>query len=63
MPDTYNNRGLAKKNTGDYAGAIKDFTSAIKKRHLFADAYNNRGLAKIEIKDYEGAIADFTRGY
>ena len=57
----YYNRGNAKSESGDKAGAIADYTQAITINPQLAIAYNNRGLAKSESGDKAGAIKDFTQ--
>lgn len=61
MPIHYDNRGVAKKNLGDYAGALADYNKAIELDPECAEAYNNRGLAKQDLKDYAGAMADYNK--
>jgi tetratricopeptide (TPR) repeat protein len=51
-------RGLAKTDSGDFAGAIQDFTFAVKNSLANAEAYRHRGYARLNIKDYEGVISD-----
>tara|TARA_R110001632_G_scaffold148797_4_gene266051 strand:- start:4307 stop:5587 length:1281 start_codon:yes stop_codon:yes gene_type:complete len=53
--------GWDKYYLDDFAGAIIDFTIAIKSAPDFASAYNNRGIAKYDLGDYKGAIADYTK--
>ena len=57
----YCNRGSAKNSSGDYAGAIEDYTKAIELDPKFAVAYCNRGNAKDSSGDYAGAIEDYTK--
>jgi len=57
----YFNLGTAKKDLGEYAGAIKDLDSAIKIDNRYYNAYNNRGAAKYMEKDYQGAIDDWNK--
>ena len=57
----YFNLGTAKKDLGDYTGAIKDLDSAIKIDNGYYNAYNNRGAAKYMVNDYQGAIDDWNR--
>ena len=47
----------------DYAGAISDFTDAIKLRPKFEVNYNLRGVAKFQINDNTGAVEDFTKAF
>jgi len=55
---TYYNRSVAKKNQGDFAGAIEDSTKVIELNREKAGAYDVRGVAKLYIGDYKGAIED-----
>jgi len=55
----YFNRGNAKRNLGDFEGAIADYDEAIRLDPDGADAYTSRGLAKANLGNLEGAIADF----
>ncbi len=57
----YNNRALAKKDMGDYRGAIADLDMAVKNDPEYVWAYCNRGLAKKETGDDTGAMADFNK--
>jgi tetratricopeptide (TPR) repeat protein len=59
--DTYFNQGLAKRESGDYKGAIADYNQAIQIKPDFAEAYKNRGSAKDDLGDYQGAIADYNQ--
>ncbi len=54
-------RGLKKKQAGDFAGAIADYTRAIQLKPKYSLAYNNRGNARSGADDKKGAIADFTK--
>jgi len=59
---TYNLRGNAKKNIGDLAGAIADYTKSIELEPDAKDngsAYYGRGLAKKKNGDSDGGIADY----
>jgi len=60
LAEAYTNRGGAKNVKGDYDGAIKDCTEAIRLKPDCAKAYNNRGNAKTAKGDYDGAIKDYT---
>ena len=55
---TYDGRGKAKYEKGDYDGAIADFDKAISLDSNDVDAYNGRGKAKDRKGDHEGAKAD-----
>ncbi|HYY93402.1 MAG TPA: tetratricopeptide repeat protein [Pyrinomonadaceae bacterium] len=57
----YNNRGIARRKSGDLDGAIADATKAIGLNPDYAAAYNNRGNARKNKGDYDGAIADYTK--
>ncbi|MBI4615033.1 MAG: tetratricopeptide repeat protein [Planctomycetes bacterium] len=57
----WNNRGLARLEQGDLAGAVADFTRAIQLDQDFTMAYVNRGIARREQGDLAGAIADHTQ--
>jgi len=58
--EDYNNSGVGKFESGDYKGAIADYSKAIELNPNFA-AYHNRGTAKHSLKDYKGAIADYSK--
>ncbi len=57
--ETYFLWGNAKYKSGDYAGAIADYTKAIQLEPNVISVYNNRGLAKASLEQYAAAIADF----
>ena len=57
--DTYVLWGNAKYDLGDYAGAIADYTMAIRLKPDYAMAYNNRGLAKADMGQHFAAITDY----
>ena len=56
----YFDQASKKLETGNYYGAIADFTKVIE-INSSSNAYLNRGNAKYNLKDYYGAIADFTK--
>ena len=60
-PTGYYNRGVAKYDLGDKAGAIQDFDKAIELNPKDAAAYNNRGNAKSDLGDQAGAIPDYDK--
>jgi tetratricopeptide (TPR) repeat protein len=57
---TYNNRGIAYNNQGDYDRAIADYTEAIRLDPKYAGAFSNRGTAYRNKGDNGRAIADYT---
>ena len=57
--DTYFLWGNAKYKTGDYAGAIADYTMAIRLKPNDAMAYLNRGAAKGNLGQHFAAITDY----
>ena len=58
----YLERGIEKRKSGDYYGAISDYTKAIEINPLYADAYYNRGNIKgRDLKDNKGALLDFNK--
>ena len=58
---TYNNRGLAYGNLGQYERAIQDFDEAIRLDPQDAIAYNNRGVAYQNLGKQELADRDFAK--
>ncbi len=46
IAEVYFNRGSAKIDLLDYAGAIAEYSKALEMNPKFAEAYHNRGLAK-----------------
>ncbi len=56
----YINRGFEKLRNRDVAGAIADYTEAIRLDPKSARAYDNRGVAKVHQGDLAGAVADYT---
>lgn len=62
-PDSFiafSNLGLARINAGDFAGAVRDFTTAIQLSPSIADPYSNRGQANRELNKHDAALADIT---
>ena len=53
--------GATKATDGDRAGAIADYTRAIKLDPKNVNVYNNRGTEKQNAGDIAGALADFSR--
>lgn len=56
----YYNRAVEKKKLGDYAGAITDFSEAIKINPDYK-TYYGRAKSKEALQDIQGAIMDFTK--
>ncbi len=59
--DSYNIRGIVRKDLGDIQGAIKDYTNAIALDANFFKPYYNRAIARADLGDKENAIADFNK--
>ena len=55
----YFNRGIVKNMTGDFAGAIPDFSEAIALDKKMAAAFFHRGIAKSKTGDMLGRMEDF----
>ncbi len=55
----YYNRGILKNMTGDFAGAIPDFSQAIELDKKMAVAFFHRGIAKSKTGDMFGRMEDF----
>jgi tetratricopeptide (TPR) repeat protein len=55
----YYNRGIVKNITGDFAGAIPDFSQAIELDKKMAAAFFHRGIAKSKTGDLIGRMEDF----
>jgi len=52
------NAGASLNKSGDYAGAVSNFTKAIEIFPDYHEAYSFRARAKYNLEDYNGAIAD-----
>ena len=57
----YNNRGEAKRKSGDYKGAIQDFNKAIEINPKEVTYYVCRGIAKGQLGDYSGSAQDLNK--
>ena len=57
----YNEKGIAKAESGDIEGAISDFTTAIDIHPHYFGSYDNRGIAYRILGNYEDAITDHTK--
>ncbi|MBM3163200.1 MAG: tetratricopeptide repeat protein [Chlorobi bacterium] len=53
--------GSSKYESGDYRGAIEEFTKVVELDPKAARAFDKRGNAKMKTGDRSGAIADFIR--
>ena len=60
-PWAYNNRGIARAEQKDLAGALADYDRAIELDPQDATAYNNRADVYLELKDWESARSDYER--
>jgi tetratricopeptide (TPR) repeat protein len=54
----YIQSGLAKTDSGDFAGAVRDFDVAMKRSLGTAEVFRFRGYAKLQMGDYAGTIKD-----
>ena len=57
--ETYLLWGNAKYKTGNYVGAIADYTVSIRLKPDYVNAYYNRGNAKFRLERYIAAISDY----
>ena len=57
--EIYFYRGNDKYESGDYKGAIADYTQVIRLKPDYADAYYKRGIATDDLGQYLAAIADY----
>lgn len=57
----YFTTGSSKYESGDYLGAIEEFTKVVELDPKAAKAFDKRGNAKIKTGDRPGAIADFIK--
>lgn len=55
----YYQSAIAKKNQGDFDGALADFNNAIKLKPDYVEAFIGRGSAKYKKHDPEGALVDY----
>lgn len=55
------NRGIARAQTGEYKGAVSDFTAAIEARPEFSQAFNNRANSWSALRNFDEAIRDYSR--
>ena len=60
-PDAWVARGDARRDSGDLARAISDYTEAIRIYPHYWIAYSRRGLARFDNGDFKGAAEDFAK--
>jgi Flp pilus assembly protein TadD len=53
------NKGIEKFNSGDYKGAIDDFSKEIAMSASFPETYICRGYARYRLGDRDGALMDW----
>lgn len=61
--DAYFNRAGIRSAEGDQAGALRDFSMALRIGLRYREsivAYGNRGIIRFELGDYRGADEDFS---
>jgi tetratricopeptide (TPR) repeat protein len=56
---TFNNRAALRETQGDLAGAIDDYTNALRLKDTFVTAYFNRARLRQRLGDLDGAGEDF----
>jgi len=59
--EEYINRGMERRDSNNYNGAISDFTAAIRIKPDFFFTYFQRAYVKDKLKDYYGAISDYSK--
>jgi len=59
--EEYINRGIERRDSNNYNGAISDFTAAIRIKPDYDFAYFQRAYVKDKLKDYYGAIEDLSK--
>jgi tetratricopeptide (TPR) repeat protein len=59
--EEYINRGIERRDSNNYNGAISDFSAAIRIKPDYDFAYFQRAYAKDELKDYYEAIEDYSK--
>src|SRR3569832_1422723 len=57
----YHDLGAMKANTGDFAGAIRDYNRAIAIDPKFDVAYQIRAIAVASLQDFNLALMDFSK--
>jgi tetratricopeptide (TPR) repeat protein len=59
--EEYINRGIERRDSNNYNGAISDFSAAIRIKPDYDFDYFQRAYAKDELKNYYGAINDYSK--
>ena len=59
--DEYLKSGIAKHNSKDFEGAIKDYNKAIKADKNLRDGYFNRGVCELALQDFKAAKKDLDK--
>lgn len=57
----YYNHGIYLVGKKQFAGAVANFTEALRRDSLFLQAYENRGVARYYLNDPAGAIVDYDK--
>lgn len=55
----YNNRGVARSQREDYAGAGRDYDEAIRLEPRYVQAFFNRGVLRGQTRNVTGALSDY----
>ena len=61
LAETYNNRGIAYVDQGEYQRAIQDYDEAVRLNPSYAHAYYNRGLAHLKRGNQDLAVRDYNQ--
>lgn len=61
LPYSYAERGSLRMKTGNLAGALSDYSEAIRLDPTEVDYWLNRGIVKEQSNDVKGALADYKR--
>jgi tetratricopeptide (TPR) repeat protein len=59
LPFSYAERGSLRMKTGNRAGALQDYSDAIRLDTAEPEYWLNRGIVKEQLTDYQGALADY----
>lgn len=61
LPYPHAQRGFARFERKDYAGALQDYNEAVRLDSSDVDYVINRGVVKEKLRDLNGALADFSK--